>query len=73
MIMPRERSPAMGKRKKYVVKGRLGTGKRFKRLSAALERRGASSPAALAAWIGREKYGKARFQKLAVKGRRRSR
>jgi len=60
----------MAKRKRYVVKGRLGTGERFKRLSAALEKRGAASAAALAAWIGREKYGKKRFQKLAAKGRR---
>jgi len=32
----------------------------------------AHDPAALAAWIGREKYGNKRFQKLAISGKRRS-
>ena len=41
---------------KKQVKGKLGSGKRFK---------------ALAAWIGRKKYGKKKFQKLATKGRKR--
>ena len=33
--------------------------------------RGAKNPKALAAHIGREKYGKKKFQKLAAKGKRR--
>jgi len=50
---------------------KLGTGARFKALKTRLARRDAKSPGALAAWIGRRKYGKRRFQKLAAKGRRR--
>lgn len=61
------------KRKKYKVKGKLGTGSRFKRLKKALGKKGARSPGALAAWIGRKKYGKKRFAKLSAKGRRRKR
>jgi hypothetical protein len=49
----------------------LGEGGRFaamkKRLAA---RAGVESPGALAAFIGRKKYGKKRFQALAAKGRR---
>lgn len=53
-------------------KPKLGTGKRFAALKAKLAKRGAYNPAALAAWIGREKYGKERFQKLAAAGKRRA-
>jgi len=42
----------------------------FKKLVAALRRKGADDPKALAAWIGRRKYGKERFQKMAAAGRR---
>jgi len=49
----------------------LGTGERFRRLTATLKRRGVEDPEALAAWIGRRKYGKERFQRLAQKGRKR--
>lgn len=50
----------------------LGSGKRFKQLASKLEKRGAENPFALAAWIGRKKYGKKRFQELAAKGRKRA-
>ena len=46
-------------------KARLGSGKRFK----ALSRKVGSKR--LAAYIGRRKYGKRRFQKMAAAGRRR--
>jgi hypothetical protein len=46
-------------------KPKLGSGKRF----AALRRSGKS--AALAAYIGRKKYGAKRFAKLSAKGRSR--
>jgi hypothetical protein len=49
----------------------LGSGERFKQLTSQLKRRGVKDPAALAAWIGRKKYGKKRFQDLAQKGRKR--
>jgi len=50
----------------------LGTGERFRELVKSLAAKGAENPAALAAWIGRKKYGKKRFQQLAVAGRRRA-
>ena len=37
-----------------------------------MEKQGARDPRALAAWIGRKKLGKAKFQSLAAKGRRRA-
>ncbi len=49
---------------------KLGSGRRFEELERQLARRGARNPSALAAWIGRKKYGKKRFQELAAKGRR---
>lgn len=50
----------------------LGSGKRFKDLESQLARRqGVSNPAALAASIGRRKYGKQRFQQLSARARRR--
>ena len=50
-------------------KPKLGTGKRFKQLSSKLKKKGAKDPKALAAWIGRKKYGPKKFNKLS---RRRS-
>jgi hypothetical protein len=57
-------------KKKYKVKGKLGTGSRFKRLTKTLSRKGIRNPKALAAWIGRRKWGKKRFAKLSAKGRK---
>jgi hypothetical protein len=37
-----------------------------------LEKKGVKDPGALAAYIGRKKLGKAKFQSLAAKGRRRA-
>jgi hypothetical protein len=51
-------------------KPKLGTGKRFKQLTSKLKKQGVRDPKALAAAIGRKKYGKARFQKLAAKGKK---
>jgi hypothetical protein len=48
-----------------------GTGERFKAMVEALKMKGAKSPEALAAWVGRRKYGK-QFQKMAVAGRKRA-
>jgi len=53
-------------------KPKLGTGERFAQLKAKLAKKGAKTPGALAAWIGRRKYGKAKFQALAAAGRRRA-
>lgn len=41
----------------------------FEKLKGALASRGAKDPAALAAWIGRKKYGKEKFQKASVAGK----
>jgi len=56
---------------RYKATGPVGTGVRFRKLVAALRKRGAKNPKALAAWIGRKKYGKKRFQKMAARGRSR--
>ena len=49
--------------------GKLGSGTRFKKLTTKLKGGGSKNPKALAAWIGRKKYGKKRFQKLAAAGK----
>ena len=49
---------------------KLGSGKRFKTLTKKLKKKGTRNPKALAAWIGRKKYGKKKFQELAAKDRR---
>jgi len=49
----------------------LGEGSRFRQLTAQLRKQGVKDPEALAAWIGRKKYGKERFQELSEKGRKR--
>ena len=47
----------------------LGSGARFAALKSSLASRpGVSNPGALAAFIGRKKYGKAKFQSLAAHG-----
>jgi len=48
---------------------KLGTGKRFAALTKSLAAKGTEDPGALAAYIGRKKFGKKKFQKLAAKGR----
>ncbi len=50
----------------------LGSGARFQRLKGQLGKRGARNPGALAAWIGRKKYGPKRMAGWAAKGRRRA-
>jgi DhnA family fructose-bisphosphate aldolase class Ia len=52
---------------------KLGGGGRFQKLKRQLSRRkGVTNPGALAAAIGRKKYGKKKFQKMAATGRRRA-
>ena len=52
-------------------KPKLGSGIRFKQLTSKLKKKGAKDPKALAAWIGRKKYGPKKFAKLSAKGRKR--
>lgn len=51
---------------------RLGGGGRYEKLVGELEKKGVKDPKALAAWIGRKKLSKEKFQSLAAKGRRRA-
>ena len=56
--------------KKVMKRTKLGSGARFKDMTKQLKKKGAKNPAALAAWIGRKKYGKTKMTKLAVKGKK---
>lgn len=49
---------------------KLGEGGRFKALKAELSKSGAKDPGALAAYIGRKKYGATKFNKLSQQGRK---
>lgn len=51
-------------------KAPLGSGQRFKALEGKLAAKGARDPAALAAYIGRKRYGSRRFAQLSAHGRR---
>jgi hypothetical protein len=53
-------------------KMKLGGGGRYEKLIGELEKKGVREPRALAAAIGRKKYGSKKFQSLAAKGRRRA-
>jgi len=48
----------------------VGEGGRFNQLEKELSKKGVDDPAALAASIGRKKYGAEKFAELAAKGRR---
>ena len=50
-------------------KAKLGSGKRFKKLVKQLRGEGAKTPKALAAFIGRKKYGSKKFTSLEEKGK----
>lgn len=49
-----------------------GEGSRFKAVAASAKARGMRNPAAVAAAIGRKKYGKKKFQQMAAAGRKRA-
>ena len=50
---------------------KLGGGGRFKKLKAKLGKKGAKNPAALAAYIGRKKYGNKKMASMAAGGKKR--
>lgn len=50
---------------------KLGEGGRFAKLKASLENKGLRNPAAVAASIGRKKYGQKRMTKMDVAGKHR--
>lgn len=54
------------------MKKKLGTGVRFKSLSNKLEKKGIRDPDALAAVIGRKKYGNKKMAALSKKGKSRN-
>ena len=60
---------AVRNKMKYKVTGKLGTGTRFAKLEKTLASKGAKNPGALAAFIGRKKYGAKKFAQLSAKGR----
>ena len=51
---------------------KLGGGGRFAKLEKELSKKGVQDPAALAASIGRKKYGKEKFQQMATAGKKRA-
>ena len=48
---------------------KVGGGGRFQKLKKELKKKGVDDPGALAASIGRKKYGKTKFQAMAAKGK----
>lgn len=48
----------------------LGEGSRFKKVEAEAKKSGAKDPAAVAAAVGRKKYGQKKMTELAQKGKR---
>lgn len=52
-----------------MAKPKLGSGARFKAVEASARKSGASDPAAVAAAVGRKKYGGKKMASLAAKGR----
>jgi len=57
--------------KKVAKKSKLGSGKRFAALEKAVAAGGAKDPAAVAASIGRKKYGAKKMAKMSAAGRKR--
>lgn len=53
------------------AKPKLGSGARFKAVERSAARSGASDPAAVAAAVGRKKYGAKKMAKMASAGRKR--
>lgn len=59
-----------GKKPKPNPKAKLGSGGRFAAVEAAAKKSGAKNPAAVAAAVGRKKYGAEKMAKMAAKGRK---
>lgn len=64
-------SKAMKAYEKAKKNSKPGEGSRFKALTKALEAKGVENPEALAAYIGRKKYGAEKMAKWAAKERKR--
>lgn len=56
-----------------MTRPKLGSGERFRQLKSKIARRGGvRDPGAVAAAVGRKKYGKERMQEMAAAGKRRA-
>lgn len=66
----KQRKAARKAYKKAVKTSKPGAGKRFAAVKKIAKLGGARKPGAVAAAIGRKKYGKKRFQAMAAKGRK---
>jgi hypothetical protein len=53
-----------------MAKAKLGSGSRFEAVEKSAKKGGAKDPAAVAAAVGRKKYGQEKMTKLAQKGKR---
>lgn len=51
-------------------KPKLGSGKRFEQLKKTLGKKGATNPGALAAFIGRKKWGNKKMAQMSAAGRK---
>lgn len=70
-LQEQENENVIGSNKMKDKKPPLGSGKRFKQLKEKIAKKGGvKDPAAVAAAIGRKKYGKKRFQELAAAGKK---
>lgn len=71
-MLSRELEQALSERTYNVrKKGKLGSGERFDTLKRSIAAKGGvDDPAAVAAAIGRKKYSKERFQKMAAAGKK---
>lgn len=68
--MSKRQTPSANAAAREDAQAPLGEGGRFQALKSKLASRpGVTNPGALAAYIGRKKYGKAKFQKLASQGK----
>lgn len=53
-----------------MAKAKLGSGKRFEKVEEAAKKGGAKDPAAVAAAVGRKKYGQKKMTELSQKGKK---
>jgi hypothetical protein len=74
MAKSRKSSKGRSKRRRRTTAGaKPGSGKNFRKLKGKLaKRKGVRNPGALAASIGRKKYGKKRMAKMSAQGRKRA-
>ncbi len=67
-----KRVAARKKAEKVIKTAKLGSGKRFAAVEASAKASGAKNPGAVAAAIGRKKYGEKKMATMATKGKKSS-